>query len=428
MSQEPDPPILKLMGNAGILGNSILIQPCTASIQSISRFALLPRQVCDANIMSAFLWTLEKVHSMLPTLSARIEQDMAQQRIAWDREKEEQRKRVEAARLKATSVPEERVSSMQAAELRKVTTTVTAAIPADLQHTETQLRFPNERDSSISVNTEPLSHESEDLVSFATPMPTIRKDTVDSATAEENTSRDILEGAVALNDEDNLHVQTSTMEPDSLIQGLNQQVRAVGESSRKEQGKHESLFPLPPPRPEALSGTVKRSPRPTSSKKTSGKTKRKQIPQSQQHQIQRKQQQVDKTGAVDAVDQLIEVESTVNEKQPNEVQPKRTDVTDLDEYKLPSAEIISKSKTSPTLPPTTATSTTSDTSAPIIPISLAAAAMSRKILLPPIGKSGTTAAAAEVTSLGKSLDTVSGPAGRKEGLSDVRDSAVCVVE
>ncbi|KAI8839091.1 hypothetical protein BJ741DRAFT_104500 [Chytriomyces cf. hyalinus JEL632] len=237
-------------------------------------------------------------------------------------------------------------------------------------------------------------------------MPTVRKDTVDSATTEENTSTDIRDGAVVLNDEDNLSAQTPTMEPDSPIQGLNQQVGAAGESPRKEQG------------------TVKRSPRP----KASGKTKRKQIPQSQQHQIQRKQRQVDKTGAVDAVCQSIDVESTMDEKQPNELQPKRTDDTGLDEYKLPSAEIIPKSKTSPTPLPTPTISTTSDTSAPIIPISLAAAAMSRKILLPPIGKSGTTAAAAEVTSLGKSLDNVSGPAGRKEGLSDVRDSAVCVVE
>ncbi|KAJ3226117.1 hypothetical protein HDU81_007469 [Chytriomyces hyalinus] len=323
---------------------------------------------------------------MLPTLSARIEQDMAQQRIAWDREKEEQRKRVEAARLKATLAPEERMSSMQAAELRQATT--------------------------------------EDLVSVATAMPASRNDTVVSIATEENTSTDILDGAVTHNDEDNLRAQTPATETDLLlraVQSPNKQVRTTGETARKEQGNHESIFPLPPPRPDALSGTVKRSSRPTSSKKTSGKIKRKLVSQNHQLQIQQKQHQVNKT--VDAACESIDVESAVSEKQSNEVKPKRTADTDLDES---SAENIAKSKNSPTLLPTT--TIISDSSAPIIPISLAAAAMSRKVLLPPIGKSGTTAAAAEVTSLGKSLDSVSRPVGRKEGLSDVRDSAVCVVE
>ncbi|KAJ3031562.1 UNVERIFIED_CONTAM: hypothetical protein HDU68_002660 [Siphonaria sp. JEL0065] len=85
----------------GLLGNNILIQPCSTNTINLKRGSGLfsaiswkSTEICDVNIKSAFLWLLERVHIELATLSPRIYADSANQRIEWAHEREAQKRRV----------------------------------------------------------------------------------------------------------------------------------------------------------------------------------------------------------------------------------------------------------------------------------------------------------------------------------------------
>ncbi|KAI8619394.1 hypothetical protein BC830DRAFT_1104445 [Chytriomyces sp. MP71] len=367
-SQEPDPPILKLVGNAGILGNAILIQPCSSVLPHQSNLSML-RRSCDPGIRTALLWILERIHATLPLLSTRIQSDLAEQRIVWNREKEEQRKRVAAFRNKGQQ-EEAGVVAMN---------TTTNGSDEVIETEKIQSSVVGKMDKAVlqqpgGTITETLTTGLVDIVLNHRhgPVPPLELVSYSQCTVETTTPKPL---------------DTFSVEPDiALSQPIESDTATLSISFTPipviTNSPAKSPMVVPKPKKQATS----KKPRPSSapSRKSSKSSVAHSPHVQQQHPYHPHQPH------------------STNLTPPPPA-PKRNNK---------SQDSMLTVKASPTLPPTPASAT-----APIIPISLAASAMARKNLLPPIGQKGMASAA----------EAASGAVREGKEL-EVRDSAVCIVE
>ncbi|ORY49920.1 hypothetical protein BCR33DRAFT_713520 [Rhizoclosmatium globosum] len=219
-SQEPKPSALKLAKECGILGNNILIQPCTAELVKTKR--IFTRAHSDPRIKLALLWLLEKVHSSLPTLSSRIQVDMTNQRVEWDREREAQKKRVEEHKKQQAEIKHNAVTDSVESQV-----VVVEPVENELHQNE------KDEESVILPNSaEIIAAEVEDLFELPKKLTTQASDI-------EPMPRPVVE-----------HVVTQRDSPIPPPQPLSQQsIEAVTVGNEYEIPQKLSLQDTPPPRP-----------------------------------------------------------------------------------------------------------------------------------------------------------------------------------